>query len=463
MNPVRSHSTYMHEEVIKNNNHNKIYRPRFNWSASNGMKKLILILIILSAVFTPKAHAQLVVQPVSTALIKSPLEIAFDIVKTRIFNMMVDQIVDYINGNGKPQFVTDWRGFLDQTVQIAIGDIVQQLGLGALCSPFRFQVQVAMVAPPRFSKQITCTLGSIVRNVNNFYSDFRNGGWLAYQEMWAPNNNFYGSLLLAWNAKENEIASRVAAAQNEALASRGFLSAKKCAKDPVTGRDIPSTCVIVTPGTAVGDLASKALGADLDFIINSKDLAAYVAAISDALINRFMRAGVQGLGGVVTPSRPPQNYNTGIGCDAFVGSAKSDCLNYQYNYGSSYTKASQITFAQIDAVLQPRLVAKTILDNLIAQERQGISQLNYLVCPSLINQQQQNLFRHQQSQDENNYIISQLTRAAQDIGRSSSDNFGGLFLTQQMTNVPAAQKLLSDIQAEQAAYQPIQPSQCQSR
>src|SRR3989344_1648162 len=336
------------------------------------MKKniiLILILIILSGnfIFPQKTNAQLatieanatihlpiISGAAAQSVSKSFTEIAFQALKKRVFDMVVDQIIDYINGNGQPQFITDWRGFLEQTAQIAVGDFVQAIGLSALCSPFRFQVQIAMVAPPRFSKQVTCTLGSIVQNINNFYSDFRNGGWLAYQEMWAPNNNFYGSLLLAWNAKENEIAARVSAAQNEALASRGFLSVKKCAKDPITGKDIPRTCVITTPGTAIGDLASKAVSADLDFIINSQDLAAYVAAISDALINRLIRSGVQGLGGVATASRPPQGYATGLGCNAFVGRAREDCLNYQNNYGSSFIKADHITPAQINAVLQTR-------------------------------------------------------------------------------------------------------------
>ncbi len=391
---------------------------------------------------------------------KSLTEIAFNAIKKRVFDMVVDQTIDYINGNGQPQFITDWRGFLEQTAQIAVGDFVQAIGLGAICSPFRFQVQIAMVAPPRFSKQITCTLGSIVQNVNNFYSDFRNGGWLAYQEMWAPNNNFYGSLLLAWNAKENEIAARVAAAQNEALASRGFLSVKKCAKDPITGKDIPRTCVITTPGGAIGDLASKAIGADLDFIINSQDLAAYVGAISDALINRLIKSGVQGLGGVVTASRPPQGYATGLGCNAFVGNAKEDCLNYQNNYGSSFNKANHISPAEINAALQPRLTAKPILENLITLETQSLNQLTSFQCGSLFNQQQQNIFRHRQIHDENDYTISQLTRALQDTGRPNS--FNSVFLTAQMTDQAAAQKLLSDTQAEQTAYQPIQPNQCQN-
>ena len=320
--------------------------------------------------------------------------------------------------------------------------------------------------------------------MENFYSDFRNGGWLTYQEIWAPNNNFYGSLLLAWNAKENEVAARVAAARNEALANQSFLSVKKCLKDPITGKDIPRTCVITTPGAAIAALTQKAVTADLDFIINSDDLAVYIAAIADALINRMIRSGVEGLGGIVTNSAPPRGVATGLGCDAFIGRVKQDCLSYQNSYGSSYVQASRTTLAQVDAALQPRLAADQIIENLVVLEARVLSKLNSLfLCQAaknlpredtrtLIAQNQQNLNRHSETKYDNDYVISQLARAAEDIGQSSTNNFGGVFLTKEMANAAAANKLLADVQMEQNNNQPslidldnrlqTQINQCQS-
>jgi hypothetical protein len=393
---------------------------------------------------------------------QSFVEIAFQALKKRLLDMVTDQIIDYINGNGTPKFITDWRGFFETIAQVAVGDIVQQMGLGFLCSPFKLQVRLAMIAPPRFTEQITCTLGQIVRNIDNFYSDFRNGGWLVYQELWAPNNNFYGSLLLAWNAKENEIAARVAAAGNEALASQGFLSVKKCQKDAF-GRDIPRTCVITTPGVAIGSLAQKAIGADVDYIVNSTDLAVYVSAIADALINRIVRSGVEGLGGTVLASRPPRNISNLVGCDNLIGRARTDCLTYTQSYGGSYTRASKVTLAKIDAALQPRLQAQQILDNLISLEEQVMSKLipldqcqlgrhlDLTQTEALIRAHQANLDRYYRMSYDNDYYVSQLTTAAQVVGQSSS--FATLALTDQILNAPAAQQFLVSAQTEQAINQ----------
>lgn len=442
-----------------------------------------LFIVLFSLIgIVPSAHAQLatieanatvylpVIAGANTTLAtnqvqKSITEIAFNALKKRIFDLMVDQIIDYINGNGQPQFITDWRGFFEQVGQIAIGDFVQQIGLSAICSPYRLQVQLAMIAPPRFSRQVTCTLGTIVRNVQNFQNDFRNGGWLAYQEMWAPNNNFYGTLLLAWNAKENEVAARLAAAGSEAMASQGFLSVKKCQKDQF-GRDIPRTCVVTTPGVAVGALAQKAIGSDLDFIVNSQDLATYIAAISDALLNRLIRSGVEGLTGVRTPNLPARgNIGQGVGCDAFVGSAREDCLSYQNQYGGSYNQASKTTLEEIDAALQPRLQAQTILDGLIALEQRAVTAANTLyTCQltknqntaetrTMLSQQQQQLDSYLNSKYQNESIIRELADAARNVG--NSNQFGSLYLSRNAVNAPTAQRFLEQQQAEQARAQSL--------
>lgn len=448
------------------------------------IKFLCIILALIAGSFPfilPTAHAQLVtVETNATAYFpafatalgvqtsrgvnQDLLQILFGVVKKRVFDMTTDQIIDYINGNGTPQFITDWRGFFDTIGQAAVGDVVQQIGLGALCSPFKLQVQLAMIAPPRFSKQITCTINTIVRNVENFYLDFRNGGWLAYQELWAPNNNFYGSLLLAWNAKENEVAARLAAAGNEALAGQGFLSVKKCQKDRF-GRDLPGTCVITTPGTAVGALAQKAVGADLDFIINSQDLATYVSAISDAFINRLIRSGVSGLTGIKLPNRPPQGEIIGVGCDAFSGRAHDDCLKYQRQYRTTYQPPAKASPAQINAALIPRQQARSILQSLIELENQIVNKAATLLsCQfsrnadtqetrTLLDQHQRTLERYQRAQSENDYIVDQLAAALKlENGAYAGSNIldtgeATAFLTAQQIEQNNHQTTLTDLNA----------------
>ena len=292
--------------------------------------------------------------------------------KKRVLDLMVDQIVAWIQGGGDPKFITDWRGFLEDIGQAVVGDMAQFLGLGFLCSPFNLQVQLTMFAPPKFSTQVTCTLDQIVGNIENFFDDFRNGSWIAYQEMWRPQNNFYGATLLAWNAKEQEIAARTEAARNEAIAGQGFLSTKDA-----QGR-------ITTPGMVIGATLAKAVGSDIDYIINADQLAAYISAIADALINRLVKAGVEGIKGLSTPKAPSGGAVAGPPggggpCVGLSGSALSSCLNYTQTYGNSFDSAQNNMLAQVDLSLQPRLEAKNLIQESIDLENNLIASLEKLL------------------------------------------------------------------------------------
>ncbi len=264
---------------------------------------ILLALIIIGA--TPllperRAHAIFGFEAETAAAYTIALQITQEVLKKRFFDMIVDQIVFWIQGGGQPLFISDWNVFLAQYGNIVTGDIIGQLGLGAVCRPFGFQLQLAVMQPPRFTNQISCTLDQVVGNMVNFYNNFRAGGFIAYREMWQPRNNFYGALMLAMNEKEVRISDRRYAAAQEAQAGQGFLGTRKC--------DAAGHCVIVTPGTSIGAAAAKVMGADIDYIVNAQSLAAYVAAIADALINRIIREGVQGLQGVVAINAPPIGY-----------------------------------------------------------------------------------------------------------------------------------------------------------
>ena len=39
-------------------------------------------------------------------------------------------------------------------------------------------------------------------------------------------------------------------------------------------------------GWVVGDLAAKAVGSDIDWLVNADDLAAYTSAIANAILNK---------------------------------------------------------------------------------------------------------------------------------------------------------------------------------
>ncbi|MDP2629479.1 MAG: hypothetical protein Q8P45_02130 [Candidatus Harrisonbacteria bacterium] len=243
------------------------------------------------------------------------------ILKKRILDVMVDDIITWIQGGGEPRFITNWNAFLDDAVNVAIGDFAQEIGAGYLCQPFSTQLQIALNPVKRFSEAITCTLDDIVGNIENFYQDFANGGWIAYQSSLELQNNFYGSYFLAQEERDRRIARAQFEALEDARAGGGFLSQ----------RDANGN--IVTPGSTIGGLVKEAIGADFKFIVNADQLSDYVASIADALINRIIREGVNGLRGLTTRSNPGPDFvaRGNTRCTGLSGELLIACQAYTEN------------------------------------------------------------------------------------------------------------------------------------
>lgn len=342
------------------------------------MKKtiaVIAIIILISGALpflpAPRAHAIFGVD----ALIAKTINAVQAVMKKRFFDMVVDQMVAWIQGGGQPQFIQNWDSFLASYGNIVTGDLIQQLGLGAVCRPFGIQLQIAVMQPPRFTRQITCTLDQVVGNMVNFYNNFRAGGFIAYRELWQPQNNFYGSLIMTMNEKEMRIADQRFAALQEAQANNGFLGTRKC--------DAYGHCYITTPGMQIGAAAAKVVGADLDYIINSTDLAAYTAAISDAFINRLVRSGVRGLQGVVAANVPPIGYipeqpKGYEPCAGLTGTALSGCRGLQTTQTNNNEFARQAYLNELNATLTPLQNAQQNLLELVPVQNQLTNKLNEL-------------------------------------------------------------------------------------
>jgi|GEM_PF-4017079 len=239
--------------------------------------------------------------------------------KKRLLDMLVDQIIQWIQGGGKPQFVTNFGAFFKSAANAAVGDFLTKIGAAELCSPFAFKLQASLFATagfgqfpvPKFSEQVKCTLEQVLGNVRNgahtiqdFFSDFRKGEWAGFNAALEPQNNYIGSLLIGVKGLEQVSSLQSGLAYVESLAGGGFLAAKVCEKDQ-DGNDIPETCQVTTPGKIAGDLTAKAVGSDIDYIVNTDQLTDYVAAIWDAITNRLIREGQQGLLGIIGQNAPP--------------------------------------------------------------------------------------------------------------------------------------------------------------
>ena len=276
---------------------------------------------------TVAAGKVITVQTCVESITQMLLRIAFEALKKRVFDMLVDRTIQWIQGEGNPQFVPDWKSFFRDAANVAVGDVILDIGAAPLCEGFSPKLIWGLglqASPPeeRFSKKVTCTLSKVVSNVEDFRKDFSQGGWIGLNHLLLPQNNPYGlSVIVALEVSSRQVEA-INVSQNES--SGGFLSKKVCnawfnkrAKvhyfpsrdnDPYYDIKVPPddsgewVCTkpqIITPGQTIGALATKAVGSDLDFIINAQDLEAYISAIADAAISRLITETNKGLAGLI--------------------------------------------------------------------------------------------------------------------------------------------------------------------
>lgn len=345
-------------------------------------QKTLIIFIALSIFVTaiPKAHAITTVESggnlftnilntIETGL-STELDIAGFItdvliaeLKKKILDKLVDQVIEWIQGGGKPQFITDYKGFFEDIGQEAVGTIAQELDLGFLCEPFSLNIKLAVGVPPvkRFSKTAECTLDKIVGNIGNFYNDFRNGGWLAFSEAWQPQNNYYGGLLLARVELEDRIAGEQGRKTLEILANGGFLDTKD-----ENGQTI-------TPGSVGRALVSKAIGSDIDLLVNLEgDVANIVAAIIDAAINRVVTEGLAKAS--KSEDRPDDP------CVFLTGSALDACRSSQANSQNTLNIAKQRALDKLEQVLKHFRAVQNTADATVAVAQRFIGEFEGLIA-----------------------------------------------------------------------------------
>ena len=344
-----------------------------------------------------------------------------DVIAKRIIDYIVDQTVQWIQGGGKPQFVTDWKGFLKKAGDIAFDQVIKDVGLARLCEPFSLQVRISLLPVQGFSTRISCTLDSVVKNIEDFYKNFENGGWIAYNEAWQPQNNYFGQMLMIHDQILTETSKEVTAQANDALAGKGFLSVKKCIAwqtplDPQTGQ--PSgerKCVreeIVTPGDTVGVAVGNAITSDTQWAAN---IQSWTSALVNALINRLITEGVGLMGGSGTGGGssyyPPEYQDVRIEeqkqqDQQMIAEVQKFTKEWQYLYDA---KSKSLSYSQQELV---------ILNNLRSRNCQPpVSDAEIQNTQADINRLQTEVNALKAKIDEANKLIAQI----KDVGTSTRE------------------------------------------
>lgn len=277
------------------------------------------------------------------SLVNTALRVTRNVLKKRLMDQIVDQTVNWIQNpdTGTPMFITNFGETLEYATQAGIGDTIREVGLGEFCdSRVQARVEIGLrlplQQPQRFSQRVSCTLDDVVGNIEAFKSDFKNGGWIGLQVAAEPQNNPYGIQILAMDQVLYETAKQEKRVQAEIASGAGYGAQKTCNvwtltdaqghsiknsagqviinnethsinQPPPPPADAPQGSYfycnpinekIVTPAENIKDVSSKVLVSDIDYILNSDDLEAYVAAIADAAINRLTSEAISGLSGL---------------------------------------------------------------------------------------------------------------------------------------------------------------------
>lgn len=280
-------------------------------------------------------------------------------IKKALLYQLSTQIVDWVQGGfkGSPQFWKQPGQVLENTGRLALDRFISRVA-PQLCQPFRLAVQIQIPTVAReanpFYEQVRCTLDQVTANIENFYNDFRQGSWVTYNEVWKPQNNFYGASLMTQDAAMQAAVNAAQLAQQDAANGRGFVSQYRCTawskftfapypadSDMIQPTDIiqdgvvysesesagaqddggpPETGLtqsqsrpdqwwsrggsyfwecedkeITQPGSTAASLSEKASTADFDYLVNSDDIENFLQTIQDSIVNKLVKSGVNGL------------------------------------------------------------------------------------------------------------------------------------------------------------------------
>lgn len=236
---------------------------------------------------------------------------------------------------GNPAFVQDPSSFFTRIADNEIGRFIYGSELKWMCSPFRLQIQRAIIRNYSFQDTNQCSLTQVLDNFKGFTDSVNNelgslGGW----DMWSnvsgsPSNNPYGAYALAGIQLEASISGEFDQKKAQLGWNGGFLSwqdpscisertenkrqqesldldggitgessqtvyedasGNVSISDRVQGNTNPNTCPIITPGSVIKDQVNKTLGAEIDQLISADE-------ITEALTGMVLSLVQQSLGG----------------------------------------------------------------------------------------------------------------------------------------------------------------------
>lgn len=218
--------------------------------------------------------------------------VTMELIKQKFLGAMINQTLNWVAGNGKPKFISNWKNFVkDAAGAVKTQTLANIKKFAKTCLNFKVSMNALLDLQYKMGDLGGLNCPAPILNNPGFFKDFKVGGWPGYMQSALPSGNFYGNIGMATNIVEGEAAAAADAQQNEGLAGKGFASAKKC----VTTAEGQKCDTIKTPGATIDSMTNDAMASPKDFLVNSgaKNIAALMSML---IISTLSKIFLKGLG-----------------------------------------------------------------------------------------------------------------------------------------------------------------------
>jgi len=234
--------------------------------------------------------------------------------KRLMIELIRDDFLNWLANEDNPRFITDFREYLLDAEAGAEGEFRSALSTSGICPQNRHIVftllggQDAGWENSDNSGQniVRCSVADVLDIENggleNYYADFRNGGWDAWIELNKFQNTPLGQYAIAKNTRDQLKEITKQAKDSESVASQGFKAATKevCLEEVEVnlGQGLVETqCVryaekIKTPGKTIADQTNQLVSAEIQNLIGADEWDEIVMTILTILANEIFDRGL---------------------------------------------------------------------------------------------------------------------------------------------------------------------------
>jgi len=219
--------------------------------------------------------------------------------------------------DNQPLAITNWKGFFKQAIDIASARFIQEFGLTPLCSPIRVSLNTLLGLNLRqggvilYEEYAACTIDQIVDNVEEFWKNpsIQVYGWDTWTALMQPQNNIFGSALMALQRESDIQDEELNAAQQEAQAGQGYQDEticnetdreaceKRCSEAGPPSLDCLKNCELSTLGVCLNETTKnigstvnaaieKTVGSDIDWLISADEWSELIEIMISSLLNK---------------------------------------------------------------------------------------------------------------------------------------------------------------------------------